>query len=196
MTSLNIEPATTQLGELVRAVPDARLGSPTPSDCTVGELLDHVQMLARAFTGAAEKADDQTTSGPPPPPDAERLGDDWRGRIPALLNGLSAAWNEPSAWEGMTRVGGMEMPGEAAGIVALDEVVLHGWDLAVGSGQAYDVSPDLLEALVPFLEHMAEPGMEAARVGLFGPVVRIPENAPLLQRVVGLSGRDPGWRAG
>jgi len=80
--------------------------------------------------------------------------------------------------------------------VALDEVVLHGWDLAVGSGQAYDVSPDLLEALVPFLEHMAEPGMEAARVGLFGPVVRIPENAPLLQRVVGLSGRDPGWRAG
>jgi len=195
MTRLNIEPATKQLGELVRAVPDARLGSPTPSDITVGELLDHVQTLARAFTGAAEKSDDDALSGAPPPPDAAHLGNDWRERIPSALNGLAAAWNEPSAWEGMTRVGGLEMPGEAAGIVALDEVVLHGWDLAVGSGQAYEVSPDLLEALVPFLQHMAEPDMEPARVGLFGPVVHVPEEGPLLSRVLGLAGRDPDWRA-
>ncbi|MGW5113672.1 hypothetical protein [Nocardia sp. NPDC004123] len=31
--------------------------------------------------------------------------------------------------------------------------------------------------------------------GLFGPVVDIPAEAPLVDRVVGLTGRDPGWTA-
>ena len=30
----------------------------------------------------------------------------------------------------MTEAGGVTMPGEVTGLVALDEVVLHGWDLA------------------------------------------------------------------
>jgi hypothetical protein len=40
---------------------------------------------------------------------------------------------------------------------------------------------------------MSTPGEEAGRAGLFGPVVDIPADAPLLDRVLGLSGRDPGW---
>ncbi|MDG4861546.1 TIGR03086 family protein, partial [Streptomyces sp. T-3] len=27
----------------------------------------------------------------------------------------------------------------------------------------------------------------------FGPVVPVPDDAPLLDRVLGLSGREPGW---
>lgn len=133
--------------------------------------------------------------GHAPKPDASRLGTDWRNRIPALLSGLSAAWNEHSAWEGNTKVGGLEMPGEAAGIVALDEVILHSWDLAVASGQRYEPPADLTERLVPFLEHMAEPAMNPAREGLFGPVVPIDDRAPLFERVLALAGRRPDWRA-
>ena len=51
------------------------------------------------------------------------------------------------------------------------------------------------DALTGFLDHMAEPGMEPAREGLFGPVVAVPTDAPLLERVLGLAGRDPGWRS-
>jgi len=29
--------------------------------------------------------------------------------------------------------------------------------------------------------------------GLWGPVVPVPDDAPLLHKVVGLTGRDPGW---
>jgi hypothetical protein len=29
---------------------------------------------------------------------------------------------------------------------------------------------------------------------VFGPVVPVPDDAPLLDRVIGLSGRDPGWK--
>ena len=86
------------------------------------------------------------------------------------------------------------MPAEAAGVVALDEVVLHSWDLAVATGQRYEPPPSLVDRLMPFLEHVAEPGMTAARDGLFGPVVPVDEDASPFDRVLGLAGRRPGWR--
>jgi uncharacterized protein (TIGR03086 family) len=193
MPQLHLAPATTRVGELVRAVPDDGLGRPTPTGGTVGELIDHVQSFSRAFTSAATKVKNATNSGPAPAPDAARLGDDWRERVPQLLDALAAAWDEPAAWEGMTHVGGQDFPGEVAGVIALDEVVMHGWDLAVATGQPYAVPDDLLQPLMPFLEHVAEPGMEAAREGLFGPVVPVADDAPLLHRVLGLAGRDPNW---
>jgi uncharacterized protein (TIGR03086 family) len=193
MAQVSIEPATDRVSELIRRLPDGKLDAPTPSDYTVGELLDHIQSFARAFSAAASKSDDPTTAGPPPEPDAARLGDGWRDHIPQLLAALADAWDEPLAWTGTTKVGGMEMPGQAAGVIALDEVVLHGWDLAVATGQPYEVPHHLLEALLSFLEHMAEPGMEPAREGLFGPVLRVDDDAPLLERILGLAGRDPRW---
>jgi hypothetical protein len=33
------------------------------------------------------------------------------------------------------------------------------------------------------------------RKGIFGPPVAVPEGAPLVDRVVAFSGRDPGWTA-
>jgi uncharacterized protein (TIGR03086 family) len=193
---LDITPATALLGQIVRGIRPDQLERRTPSECTVGELLDHVQTFARAFAGAAAKADDEMLASAPPRPDASRLGPDWDARIPSLLDDLAAAWREPAAWDGMTTVGGLHMPGEAAGVVAADEVIVHGWDLAVASGQPYEPPAHLLEALMPFLEHVAQPEMEAAREGLFGPVVDVGPEAPLLHRVLGLAGRDPGWAHG
>jgi uncharacterized protein (TIGR03086 family) len=190
--ALNLEPATEQLSEIVRHVPDGMLGATTPSDVPVAELLDHIHVFATAFTAAAKKDLDGPV-GAPPPPDAANLGPDWRESIPRALDGLANAWGDPDAWEGMTRIGGMDMPGEAAGIIALDEVVLHGWDLARATNQPYEADEDLLEPLLGFVTHMSEPGMVDARDGLFGPVVTVPDDAPLLDRVVGLAGRDPGW---
>jgi uncharacterized protein (TIGR03086 family) len=190
--AVNLKPATDQLGSLVRAVPASSLGDPTPCDIEVGALLDHIGMLALAFSDAARKNASELTSAPPPP-DAANLGSDWRHDIPRRLDGLAQAWNNDDAWTGMTKIGGMDMPGEAAGIVALDEVVIHGWDLARATGQSYDIDPESLDALSGFVTHMAEPGMGAAREGLFGPVVEVPEDAPPLDRIVGLTGRDPKW---
>jgi hypothetical protein len=39
----------------------------------------------------------------------------------------------------MTKAGGLDLPGEMAGVIALDEIVVHGWDVARSSGQPYDV---------------------------------------------------------
>jgi uncharacterized protein (TIGR03086 family) len=109
---------------------------------------------------------------------------------------LADAWRDPEAWTGMTKAGGVELPGEVAGLVALDEIVIHGWDIARASGQEYDCDPASLEAVHGFVMQFSEPGQEEARAGLFGPVVEVPDDAPLLDRVIGLTGRDPAWSPG
>jgi uncharacterized protein (TIGR03086 family) len=79
-------------------------------------------------------------------------------------------------------------------VVALDEVVLHGWDLAAATGQPYSVEPAQLEAVYGFVRSSAGQN-PAGTPGLFGPPILVPDDAPLLDRVVGLAGRQPGWRS-
>lgn len=193
---LDLSPATDILAALVRNVGDDQLTRPTPCpDYTVGDLLDHIGGLAVAFTGAAKKVHHD---GPPlgPSGDAGRLGPDWRTRIPRHLDTLALVWRSPEAWTGTTEVGGVEMPGEVAGLVALDEVVVHGWDLAVSTGQPFTWEPELLDSVAGFVEPFAAPDEESSRAGLFGPVVAVGSDATPLDRVLGLTGRDPAWGSG
>ena len=69
---------------------------------------------------------------------------------------------------------------------------MHGWDLARATGQAY--APDTAALHVAY-EMLAASVDDPSRGDIFGPVVPVPEEAPLLDRVIGLSGRDPGWAA-
>jgi uncharacterized protein (TIGR03086 family) len=181
------------MAEVISGVGDDLLEGPTPCPAyTLGDLLDHVGGLVLAFTAAATKATGEMGSQGPSG-DASRLGGDWRSRIPRDLATLAEAWRDPAAWSGMTRAGGVELPGEVAGLVALDELVIHGWDVARASGQAYDCDPRLLEVVHGFVLQFSGAGQEAEREGLFGPVVDVPEDAPLLDRVIALAGRDPAW---
>jgi uncharacterized protein (TIGR03086 family) len=191
---LDLRPATDVLTRLVQGVRDDQLGEPTPcADMAVGDLLDHIDGLGLAFTAAATKT--PLEGGPQgPSADASRLGADWRTRIPARLAGLADAWREETAWEGMARVGGLDLPGEVAGMVAADELVVHGWDLAVATSQAFTCDPELLAAAHEFARQTVAENPNGTP-GLFGPPVAVPGDAPLLDRVLGLTGRDPTWRA-
>jgi uncharacterized protein (TIGR03086 family) len=195
MPALDFEPATLQLTKLVAGVSDDQLSDPTPcAESSVATLLDHIHGLALGLAIAGTKQLDQLPDDGPPKASAEDLPADWRTQIPVLLDGLATAWRSPDAWEGMTKAGGVDLPGEICGLVALDEVVIHGWDLAVATGQPYDVEPQLLEAVHGFVVGF-EPPPDAAG-GLFGPRVPVPDDAPLLDRTLGLTGRDPGWSPG
>lgn len=185
-TPIDLQPAARRLADLVAAVPDEALDRPTPcARYTVGDLLDHIGGFASAFIAAARKTPlDGAGSG-----DASRLAPDWRQAIPADLARLGAAWRDGEAWTGMTAAGGVDLPGEVAGVVALDELVLHGWDLAKATGQPAGYDGPGLEAVHGMVSHFRANGIE----GIFGAVVEVPEDAPLLDRILGLAGRDPGW---
>jgi uncharacterized protein (TIGR03086 family) len=93
----------------------------------------------------------------------------------------------------MTEAGGVRMPAEVMGAVALDELVLHGWDLARATGQPFTCEPASTAAVLSFTEASAQPEQAASREGLFGPVVDLPEDAPPFDRALGFAGRDPAW---
>ena len=188
---MNIDhaPATAQLTELVRGVSDDQLDDPTP--CTrysVGDLLDHIGGLALAFTEAAEKSGDPE-AGPPAEGDRANLAPNWRTGIPDQLGTLAEAWQEPGAWDGMTRAGGIDMPGEIAGMVALEEVLVHGWDLARATGQPFTAADEHLGIVVDFFAGATE----ESRGDAFGPPAPVADGAPLVDRAMAASGRDPAW---
>ena len=190
---LDLQPATRVLADLVGNVGDDQLHARTPcDDMSLGDLLDHVDGLSLAFTEAAAKTPGEG-DGQPPAPAASRLGEGWRGRIDGRLAGLAQAWRDESAWSGMTRAGGIDLPAEVAGLVALDEVVVHGWDIAVASGQRFTCEPHLLEAAHGCVQAGVGENPQGTP-GLFGPPVPVADDAPLLDRLIGLTGRDPGWR--
>ena len=193
MSQIDLEPATRRLAALVAAVPADALDGPTPCpEYTAGDLLDHIGGLALGFAAAARKDRTEITAQAPSGR-ASRLERDWRVDIPRRLDTLAQAWRDPDAWTGMTRVGGVDLPGEVAGVVALDELVVHGWDLAHATDQPYECDRPSLDAVHGFVQQFAAPEMAPQREGLFGPVVTVAGDAPLLDRVIGLAGRDPHW---
>ncbi|MER5726849.1 TIGR03086 family metal-binding protein [Streptomyces sp. NPDC002138] len=190
-TTLDLGPQARIVARLAAGVSDARLADPTPCPrYAVGDLLGHLFGLAVAFRDAARK-DLGTTTDSAPGAAAPSLPARWREELPRVLGELGEAWQEPTAWTGMTRAGGVDLPGDIAGVVAVDELVLHGWDLARATGQEYAPDQAALRASHTFLLAAAESGDRGD--GIFGAVVPVPDDAPLLDRAVGLAGRDPGW---
>jgi uncharacterized protein (TIGR03086 family) len=193
MAMLDLGPATSAVISLLDGVTDESLTAPTPCDGTsVAGMLDHLMGLSLAFTWGARKAPEGSSSGSPRA-SAESLPPDWRAVLPRRLDELAEAWSDPAAWQGTTSVAGVSMPGEQMGVVALDEVVMHGWDLARATGQPFSCDPASAEAVLQFTTIVAQPENAAMRDGLFGPVVAVPDGAPAFDRALGLAGRDPDW---
>jgi uncharacterized protein (TIGR03086 family) len=194
MDRLSFGPATSAVAQLVAAVRDDQLDAPTPCPAySTADLLDHLGGLCVAFTAAATKT--RLPDGHAGPSgDGARLEDGWRDRIGSALGGLADAWADPAAYDGFTQAGPVELPAEVAALVALNEVVVHGWDLARSTGQPY--APDLaaVAACAGFAASFEPPPDAAADAGLFGPPVAVPGDAPELHRLLGLTGRDPAWQ--
>ena len=132
---VDLTPATQRLADLVSRVGDDELGGPTPCPAyTVGDLIEHVGGLARAFRAAAEKDTASPYVNGAPSGDAARLEPGWRERIAADLAALARAWTDPGAWTGMTRIANQDAPAEMVGLTVADELVVHGWDVARATG--------------------------------------------------------------
>jgi uncharacterized protein (TIGR03086 family) len=188
---IDMTTACQRTADVLTNVSDDQLSAATPCEqMRLSELVQHIGGLSLAFAAAARKDFGPLTDTPPDM--AVELDADWRTNFPQRLAELASAWNDPAAWEGMSRAGGVDFPAEVGGLIALTEVVIHGWDVARASGQPYDTDPDALEAILP---QVTETAAEGPVEGLFGAAVPVADDAPALDRVIALSGRDPGWRS-
>jgi uncharacterized protein (TIGR03086 family) len=194
---LDLAPAAREVSRLLDGVTDAQLTDPTPCpDTPVAAMLDHLMGLSLVFTWAARKTTAAEGGSDRPgrgKANAEHLDPNWRTLLPERLDALAESWRDPAAWEGMTEAGGATMPAEVTGVVALDELVLHGWDLARATGQQFACDPASTTAVLSFTSASAEPERAAGREGLFGPVIEVSEDASAFDRALGFAGRDPAW---
>lgn len=189
MGMIDLTPACQRTIEVLANVTDEQLSATTPCDpMRLSDLVQHIGGLALAFTAAARKDFGPLTDTPPV--NTGELDADWRTSFPLRLAELAAAWRDPSAWEGMTRAGGVDFPAEVGGLVALTEVVIHGWDVASATGQPYDVDAESADAVLPYV---TESAAEGPIEGLFGAAMPVADDAPVLDRIIALSGRAPGW---
>jgi uncharacterized protein (TIGR03086 family) len=192
----DLEPAARELTRLVQGVRDDQLDAPTPCpDYRLGDLLEHVHGLALAFTAAARK--ERLPGGPVGPSgDASRLPEDWRTSIAARLEELARAWREPGAWEGTTAIATFDgAPADQVGVTAVNELVVHGWDVARASGQDITVHDESIGPCLGFAGFLTGPDGDAMRQAgpAFGPPVDVPGDASVLDRVVAANGRQPRW---
>ncbi|NBE56633.1 TIGR03086 family metal-binding protein, partial [Streptomyces boluensis] len=188
--TVDLGPQARLLARLAEQVEDTHLDAPTPCpEYAVRNLLGHIGGLAVAFRDAARKVSGPTTDTAPGGALPE-LDADWRTQLPKALDELAAAWRDPDAWQGETRAGGLTLPAAVMAHVAVDELVVHGWDLARATGQEYAPDPACLAVAYGFLDQSRAP---ESRGTIFGPVVDVPDAAPLLDRAIGLSGRHPDW---
>lgn len=89
------------------------------------------------------------------------------------------------------------MPFEQLSDVFGGDLVWHGWDLAMATGQDATIDPDEVLAGLTTAEQlppeMYEPEAFGPGVVVFGPKIDVPHDAPAQDRLLGLFGRDPDW---
>ena len=189
---LDLNAPARQVTALVTEVGDDQLTGPTPCPgMTVAALLEHIRALSMEFTRAATKTN-AAGGGAPPPPSAENLPGDWREQIPSELAALAGAWQLPDAWEGETTAGGVTWPAEVMGLVAFNELVIHGWDLAVvhRTGVPARRRAPCRCRTTSCCRRSDEPESRGRDLRTGGAGGR---GRSLLDRTIGLAGRDPSF---
>jgi uncharacterized protein (TIGR03086 family) len=165
-----------ELGGVVVNITPSQLDRPTPCAAfTVRGVLEHMISGATAFAAAYR--------GEAP---ADPQLDDVLGDFGPVLGDLVAAMNAPGALDGQVAAPFGEVDGETfARFVVLDGLV-HGWDLAVATGQPYDPPDDLVAAADAFARQALDPLRDGETFA--APVEPAPGATPI-ERLAAYTGR-------
>ncbi|MPZ86169.1 MAG: TIGR03086 family protein [Actinophytocola sp.] len=182
--------AATSAVEVARNVRPDQLDRSTPCpDWDVRALVNHL-MFWSAFRSELAARKQQAPADDPITEQTDLTRGDWAETLASQLDKAVAAWGEPGATEGDTGLAGGSMPARMIGMMMVGELVVHGWDLARATGQSIETDPAVLATVHEMVAAMGPQGRE---MGAFGAEVTVPGSAPMLDRVLGLSGRDPSW---
>jgi uncharacterized protein (TIGR03086 family) len=186
----HLSKAVEAMAATVRTITPDQLANQTPcAEYDVRALVNHLLFWGPSLAAAGRK------EIVPPPASTESEVDlttgDWRSALLTTLDDMVTAWTPEEAWEGATRIiGPTETPARVIGSMIVGELVVHGWDLASATQQELALDGDLLAYLFDEVSVGAEQGRQ---MGVYGPEVPVPSDAPTLDRILGLTGRDPAW---
>jgi uncharacterized protein (TIGR03086 family) len=166
----------------------AQFGDPTPCpEWDVRTLLNHL-ILWTSYS-AERRAHGESVSEELMTKDFA-AEPDFAAAYRAQLDRALAAWSDPAAWERDLNVMGTPTPAADVASLLLAEIVLHAWDLAAATGQSYTVGDKAAEAALTAVAANTELFRQYKG---FAEPVPVAADAPVLDRVLALSGRDPAW---
>ena len=177
------------LAPVIGAITADQLAYPTPcTELDVAQLRDHVTGWLDTFAaGFADPGGQAPRAGL----DGYQAPADPAAAVRAAAATLSAAIAAGAAQRPL-RLGESAMPGDMALSMILWEYQVHGWDLARATGQPWSPPAAAAEESLVFAPNMLTPDYQGEGKA-FAPRVPVPDGAPPLDRLLGLSGRDPGW---
>jgi uncharacterized protein (TIGR03086 family) len=172
----------------VRNVGVEQFGLPTPCDeWDVRSLLNHIVgtlELGRALLCDTAPDVPVTPGGVPP---VDLLGDDhvaaYRGGVDRLL-----AVATPDAFTRIHSTPFGDMPGAVLGGFTTVDILVHGWDLAIATGQDAGLDDQLATEVLAFAHQTITDDTRAPRIG---PAIPIDASASPTDQLVGFLGRKP-----
>ncbi|HEY7430829.1 MAG TPA: TIGR03086 family metal-binding protein [Streptosporangiaceae bacterium] len=180
-----------ELATVVGGITPRQLHDPTPcTEYDVAQLRDHVTGWLSTFAGGFA---DPGGQAPRASLDGYETPADPAGEVRAAAGTMVRALRAGAA-ERPLKLGDSGMPGEMALGMILWEYQMHGWDLARATGQRWSPPPTAAEESLDFAPAMLTPDYQGEGKP-FADRVSVPASAPPLDRLLGLSGRDPGWTA-
>ncbi|BBC32054.1 TIGR03086 family protein [Streptomyces graminofaciens] len=117
---------------------------------------------------------------------------DWAEAYAAQLDRAVAAWADPAMWEGEIDLGMGPLPAADLAGMIIKETAVHGWDVATVTGQEFRVSEDAARLI---LDVVATHGDLYRQYDGFADPVPVPADAPVFDRALASSGRNPRQQA-
>jgi len=177
------------LAPVVDGIAQDQLHQPTPcAELDVEQLRNHVLGWLTSFAAGFADPDGQA---PRANTEGYRTPSDAANTVRAAAEQLDHALRAGAAARPLC-LGESAMPGDLALGMILWEYQVHGWDLAVATGQSWAPPAEAAEESLTFAPGMLTEDYQGEGKA-FGPPVAVPADAPALERLIGLSGRDPAW---
>ncbi|MEU6783165.1 TIGR03086 family metal-binding protein [Nonomuraea angiospora] len=177
-----IDRAIDMTAAIVKGIGPDRLGAGTPcAEWDVRTELNHLvggmRIFAAELTGTEAGADHES----------DWLGTEPQGAFAVAADLDRAAWHRPGVLETSVRLGFGTVPGPMAALIHLTEVLVHGVDLALATGQEHLVDQRSCEELLAVMRGMDFDAFR--RPGMFGPELPAPADATAHQRLLAFLGR-------
>src|SRR6266536_237914 len=131
--------------QVIAAVKPDQFDDPSPCDgWTVRQVVNHLVTGSLAFTS-------MVAGGPPPDRTRDHLGDDPLGAFESSTAEVRAAFQGEGALERIFPAPFGEGPGTRLVAMRVNEMMVHGWDVARATGQSTDLDPEVAEVCLASL---------------------------------------------
>jgi len=173
-------------GRIVTGIPAGRWHAATPcEDWDACALLNHV---VSGNLWAAELAAGATIESVGSRLDGDVLGSDPARSYATSAQAAAAVFLRPGALDAPCAVSYGPVPGSVYAGHRFIDVFIHGWDLAIATGQDTALEPDLMEAC----RQIIEPQLELFRAaGALAAELPVPPDATPQARFLAILGRAP-----